>query len=446
MSSRTSFRRCSLRWKRFSVVILVGVTLMISPRHGAAASGPGYAPAPGIWVLSKDSTRNFPTTAVGQTSAFCFNLCYCSNTSACNCDRSGTLQLNHNVSVPFRAYSYRLQAASSADDCTGGTPVSLPVSVGVGKKLSFIVSFSPIQPGSFTDYLNISGYNLFLNGQGSGSSISILSPSANQQFALSAADNTATAPIPFKAGGVTGAVNWKAVLEYQTSGKRPATPFQSTRSFQTSGSGQGQETYTSQGGKVTVTATSQATGARAAPVTFMVTGAALSPAAITTRLVSLYANGATPRLITGVADQESSYLQFKQRSLYGISALWPLESYDGGSHIGLLQMPTAAKIDYAWNWKTNTSAGVSLFKEKLASAQRIAKEIIKNRPGLRALNQVELEHMALVLYGPYASADRGKQYYAPVQTNGAWKWVVNTASNSPGVTYANSCFSRIHAQ
>jgi hypothetical protein len=251
-------------------------------------------------------------------------------------------------------------------------------------------------------------------------------------------------PVSFGAGGASTAVLWEAVLEYQTSGGRPATPFRLTRSFQTSGTGRHEETYTSQGGKVTVTATLQATGAKASPISFFVTGTRVPAADITERLVNLYAGGATPRLMTGITDVESNYLQFKRRSLYGVTAFWPYEAYDGGSHIGLMMMPTAQKIDYAWNWQTNASDGVDLFKQKLASAQRIMTAIIKNHNGLRTLSSVELEHMAVVLYGPAASADRGKQYYVPVQSRKGWDWIVNTAGNKDGVMYADSCFSRIH--
>jgi hypothetical protein len=322
------------------------------------------------------------------------------------------------------------------------------VFLNVGEQIVFTVSFSPRTPGTFKDYLDLSGYNLFLTGQGTGSSLAILAPSAGQQFPLSQSSNTATTPISFQAGGATSDVSWKADLEYQTSGGRPSTPYKLTRVFQTSGSGQDKETYTSQGGKVTVTASSQASGSQARPISFFVTGLSISPQDITNRLVNLYVKsaGATPRLMTGIAQVESSYLQFKSRSLYGVVASWPLESYDGGSHIGLMMMPTAEKIDYAWNWLTNTSAGIDLFQQKLASARSIMKKIVKSHNGLRALSPVELEHMALVLYGPAASGDLGKQYYLPVQSSKGWIWSINTKNNPNGVSYANSCFSQMHRQ
>ncbi len=56
-----------------------------------------------------------------------------------------------------------------------------------------------------------------------------------------------------------------------------------------------------------------------------------------------------------IADKESSYKQFRNFSLYGQAWLWPNESVkDGGSHIGLMQMPTlgAARI---WDWVQNAT-------------------------------------------------------------------------------------------
>jgi hypothetical protein len=111
-----------------------------------------------------------------------------------------------------------------------------------------------------------------------------------------------------------------------------------------------------------------------------------------------------------------------------------------------MQMPTSTEIDYAWDWQVNTAAGVNLFTSKLSTAQRKMNVIIQQHPGLSALNAVELEHMALVLYGPYASPNNMKQYYVPVLSKHRWKWVVNTTGNPKGVAYADSCLSAVHTQ
>jgi hypothetical protein len=275
-------------------------------------------------------------------------------------------------------------------------------------------------------------------------SLTIASPPSGQEFFLSETSNTTTPPVTFEAGGATGEVSWTAALEYQTSGMRPNPPFRLSRRFQTVSSGQEDQTYASQGGKISVTAQSQ--GATTQESTFLVTGTRILGDDITARLLSLY-KGATPRLMTGVAQVESSYFQFKRRPLYGTSAFWPAESAsDGGSHIGLMMLPTADDLRYAWDWQVNTQAGVTLFNAKLASAQRLMTGIIKQHPGLRKLTPVELERMALVLYGPEASANLGQQYYAPARSGNGWTWIVNNAGNPGGVAYANSCFNSIHLQ
>jgi hypothetical protein len=164
--------------------------------------------------------------------------------------------------------------------------------------------------------------------------------------------------------------------------------------------------------------------------------------------------------VTGIAEKESSYQQFHNRSLYGVTDLWPTESYDGGSHIGLMQLPVSMLL--AWNWLENTLSGVDLFRQKLAAAIRNEQRIIATHPGLRHLTRVEVENMALVLYGPYAPNDPDlatrltKQYYAPqcsgtvtstpqgLKCSSGWDWVVNNAGNPSGVAYANDVRLKMH--
>lgn len=275
----------------------------------------------------------------------------------------------------------------------------------------------------------------------------IVRPTANQDFDLNQQNNTATVPVVFEAranpANAARQVDWNVLLEYTTSGNRGTTP--NTRRFQTQPTGTHDETYRAMGGRLTVNANavinSQTVNAPA--VTATITGVALDANAITTRIQTLYRNGATPRLPTGIAEVESSYLQFRSRTLYGRADLWPTESYDGGSHIGLMQMPVA--MDVAFSWEENTGQGVALFEDKLRAARRIMHRIIQNNHGLRQLTDVELENMGLVLYGPHASADLGRQYYAPAPAaGGGVDWVVNTAGNNAGVTYANNCRGSMH--
>ncbi len=160
----------------------------------------------------------------------------------------------------------------------------------------------------------------------------------------------------------------------------------------------------------------------------------------------------TPHLMTGIASVESSIEQFKSEALYGQTLYWPLESYDGGTHIGLMQMPTS--MDYAFNWQDNASNAVALFYQKESVATTVASNEISSYSGLPALTGAQLENMALTLYGPYAGGTNpAKQYYVPgcvggtasgtTCTGGTWQWVVNTAGNANGVAYANSCRSKV---
>ncbi len=149
--------------------------------------------------------------------------------------------------------------------------------------------------------------------------------------------------------------------------------------------------------------------------------------------------------------KESTYMQFSQRTLYGVTDLWPRESYDGGSHIGLMQVATT--MDRAWNWEKNTEFGVNFYQgtntqlgQKMGFAllweKKIKNEAKTNyKCQLRNLIGVERENMALVLYGPDASsATTGQYYYYQATTNKGkttCDWVINTQGNPTGVAYAD---------
>jgi hypothetical protein len=177
-------------------------------------------------------------------------------------------------------------------------------------------------------------------------------------------------------------------------------------------------------------------GETASPVEYAyIVGVPIPDSKITSRLYSLY-NGATPNLLTGIAMKESSYRQFSNITLFGYTGNWPTESYDGGSHIGLMQVPIT--MADAWDWKTNTQTGANMFAEKVQIAKSIERQLRREYRGLRRLTDVEIENMALVLYGPEADArDPYKQYYVPQSNGNNWEWVVNTANNPAGVAYAD---------
>lgn len=201
----------------------------------------------------------------------------------------------------------------------------------------------------------------------------------------------------------------------------------------------------------------------------VIAGTELKDTTITARLYDLYANGSslnqpTPGLLSGIAQQESSYQQFGKdkkapltvvvnQDCPGISdQRWPKESPDGGSHIGLMQVP--ATHEDAWDWLQNTQQGWHIFAEgkdsKLAAARRNTARIRRHHPGLRPLDETELENMAVLLYGPAAPVGSlrvklRRQYYT-VENDSAGKpiWVKNTANNPDGVAYVDDVRAKIH--
>jgi hypothetical protein len=187
----------------------------------------------------------------------------------------------------------------------------------------------------------------------------------------------------------------------------------------------------------------------AQPVTIYVTGTAIPDSTITAELLSLY-SGPTLRLLVGLADKESSYMQFRTLTLYGQSALWPNESRkDGGSHIGLMQMQTvgAARI---WSWMQNASDGANwLTVTKLGLAKSLVAQIRKAHPSLPDLTAAQYEQYAVELYGDHPGKLWSEQYWVPVQTapanpNSPWVWQQGTA-NPSGTAYVKDVFSRINS-
>lgn len=100
----------------------------------------------------------------------------------------------------------------------------------------------------------------------------------------------------------------------------------------------------------------------------------------------------------------------------------------------------------AFDWAINTQDGVDLFRKKLSLATTNEKSIQSTHTGLRDLTSLELENMAIELYGPFPGGlNLNKQYYIPscvggtsnghVCTGGNWDWVINTTGNAHGVNY-----------
>jgi len=153
--------RCARLWPLAAVLVFAlssPSSLWASPNQVKRPSGPP--------TVVQDNNETFPTTPVGQTSTLCQTVCYCNGgcgTNPCDATGSGTIELDHNLSTPFSAYNYLLEPFGPTN-CSGGMPVQLPIFVGVGQQLAYTVSFSPTSSGTFNDYLNLSGYNLFLSG------------------------------------------------------------------------------------------------------------------------------------------------------------------------------------------------------------------------------------------------------------------------------------------
>jgi hypothetical protein len=270
----------------------------------------------------------------------------------------------------------------------------------------------------------------------------VLDPAESSLSPLDTNDHRITSSINFSTPPDlwTAATNWTANLEYDTSGNKVPTTQQDT--FQTQLNASATRTYEARGGRVTLLASTTVNGsvADAPPAQFFVVGEAIPDSEITARLVGLY-SGATSHLMTGIAYKESTYRQFGVATLYGTQARWPLEGLsDGGSHIGLMMVEVT--FQRAWDWLVNTADGVAVFQDKLATAGRLETNIRNANPGLRALTATELEDMALVLYGPYAMAGHTNQYY--LASGSPVDWIVNTANNPNGVTYAN--YVRAHLQ
>jgi hypothetical protein len=311
--------------------------------------------------------------------------------------------------------------------------------------------------------------------------LAISSPTLNQLFDLDQNNFTETDNVPYNAATDTGnTIIWAATLNYETSGGYGIT-FLNLPGFATASGEEHDETYQSEGGQVEATASTTASDGSTIQdcVTYYIDGVASpSPLDPTAQLLSLYNGRATPRLMTGIAEEESAYNQFQlpgrgspaEPDLFnGIQGFWPYESYDGGSHTGLMMFPTSFAT--AWDWQQNTNSGVNdttwgFAGSDLPYANRMANWIIPGSKGnakqeipavpahtpLSPPTGVQLENVALVLYGPYAHRLYwAQQYYIPVCSTGSissknntwtcngadWYWATNDPNIDSNVTPAN---------
>jgi hypothetical protein len=259
--------------------------------------------------------------------------------------------------------------------------------------------------------------------------LAITSPTAGTNSVVSESNYTATPAIPFTATSTTDAqtqIGWALQLSYATSGGKGSS--NQTYSFTSSPGTAQQQTFTSVGGQLSITASQ---GNNSTTITNTISGVAIPNATISSRLLSLY-SGATPGLLEQICMLESGYSQFRARTLYGVNARWPTESYDGGSHIGLLQVPVS--MTNAFDWLQNTQAGADIFNGMLGYATTYENKLRAQYTGLRALTGVEHENDALAMYNTGVGVS--KLYYAVDASTTPPQWVVNTA-NQAGVNYAN---------
>jgi len=261
--------------------------------------------------------------------------------------------------------------------------------------------------------------------------LTVNNPVNGQVFSLSSNYNSATIPLNASSNCTGSSVTWQFAYSY-TAGN--GTPYSSGVGNTTTSLGQnGNWQSSGEGGQGTITASATATGAMGpltANLVSYIDGTTIPNSTITSQLQNLYSSGATRDLLTGIAMLESNYQQFVTRELYGTSGYWPNESYDRGSHVGLMQMPNG--MGDAFDWTQNTADGASLFQQKISVAQSVVSGYRANCSGLPGLTAQQLENDALVYYGPYGASG---PYYVP--NSGCSGWNVNP-NNSNGVTYANS--------
>jgi hypothetical protein len=201
-------------------------------------------------------------------------------------------------------------------------------------------------------------------------------------------------------------------------------------------------TYQSVGGRLTVQASSNGETARPIEYAYVV-GEEIPNPEIKSRLLSLY-RGPTPDLLAKIAWIESSFRQFAERTLFGYTGKWPIESPgNGGRYIGLMQVEFTT-MARAWDWLVNSQAGADIFAEKQSMTRGIERQLRKQYPDLPPFTAAESEKMSLLLYGGWATRlELTRQYYLPQLIGGSWKWVKNTMNNPGGVAYVDKVLAYV---
>ena len=263
--------------------------------------------------------------------------------------------------------------------------------------------------------------------------IEIVAPTGSADYDLTETRNTSTSGISFQARlrpadlSWEGNLNWILDLEYDTTESRG--PWRSQKSFIAKNDQGVVQQYSSEGGKITARVQATYNGIPCeARIIFTVTGTQIPNATITQQLTALY-NGTTPNLLTGIATVESGYRQFNNAlEKYGVMGDWPLESSeDGGSHIGLMQMPTS--MAYAWDWLANSQEAAGLFAANARQSENHESNVRAAHPTMPGMTGLEHENNALSLYRI------GRYYYIPDVAFTAW---IADPDNATGVDYAAS--------
>jgi hypothetical protein len=258
--------------------------------------------------------------------------------------------------------------------------------------------------------------------------LEILNPPDSEKYQIVAESNyTSTSDITFK-GKLTpakGQVDWVLTVEYDNLTGPEKT-------FVTASEQEHLDTYSSTGGKVTVTASPTLDKDCRKQRVIYVVGGIIPPEAVTELLRTLYI-GHTTGLLTGVASKESSYTMgrgqfWPESEKYGITARWPQES--PVHYVGLMQVPKTM-VD-CWNWDTNCRTGASIYAEKLGVVDRIVANYRYQYPNLPPLTPIQREDWALSRYGNWGNL------YAPNAQGTDWE-----LASPSGKVYVDDIRSRI---
>lgn len=306
-------------------------------------------------------------------------------------------------------------------------------------------------PNTYTP-LGIAGY-IYVPppqaGQACVTTTTIIEPSVDQIVEMNGADYT-QATVVFQ-GQVPGALaDWTLDSTYTTA-DGTFGPYTTHSVGSTVYDYRDSVTYDSAGGKVTVKPTCDSCTNTSIDVYVVGPSGNVPEPSITAYATSLYGaySPPTPALMTGIAMQESDYRQFETQTIYGKTAKWPLPSYRGSHHSGLMMVePARFGPAILWNWKTNVWQGLNFWNtEKRSIALSVENSIRASTNNvLRSLHDDERENMITTLYGEGAEAGNYGQYYRADCTGtiqgkncngGAWRWVINDTPYPPGASKTN---------